>query len=226
NDLARLSQQMSLYFFVGVVNLGVNTLGMYILVDYFNIYYILAQVIMGGLIAISSFIIYRFFIFKKGKMPIASSGKKNILIATGIYLPETGGPAIYSNTLYQELPKHGYKVKIVSYSDGPDEIINNDIYKIKRRKNKLLRYFAYFRKVYKLIPWADIIYIQGPVSEGVPASFACKLRGREYILKIVGDYAWEQGKQRYGVKELVDEFQEKKIQPTSRKNAQFTKKSS
>ncbi len=63
----KIKQQMGLYFFIGVVNLIINGLGMYVLVDFFNIMYIFAQVIAGAFIAVVSFLIYRYVIFKKGK---------------------------------------------------------------------------------------------------------------------------------------------------------------
>ncbi len=43
----RIYKQMSLYFIVAVLNLGINAIGMYIIVEKFNIMYILAQIIMG-----------------------------------------------------------------------------------------------------------------------------------------------------------------------------------
>ena len=36
--------------------------------------------------------------------------------------------------------------------------------------------------------------------------FAAKILRKKFILKIVGDYAWEQGIQRFGVKEVLDGF--------------------
>ena len=63
NSRERIVKQMSLYLIVGVSNLGINAGGMYILVDKLGIMYILAQVIMGGIIAIGSFLIYKFVIF-------------------------------------------------------------------------------------------------------------------------------------------------------------------
>lgn len=63
NSRERIAKQMSLYLIVGVSNLGINAGGMYILVDKLNVMYMLAQVIMGGLIAIGSFLIYKFVIF-------------------------------------------------------------------------------------------------------------------------------------------------------------------
>jgi len=59
-------RQAGLYLGIALVNLLVNTLLMYIFVDWFHIWYILSQVLASGLIAISSFVIYRRFVFNQG----------------------------------------------------------------------------------------------------------------------------------------------------------------
>jgi len=52
----KIYRQMTLYFVVTGVNLAINIGGMYVLVDKLNIMYILAQILMGGFIAIGSFL--------------------------------------------------------------------------------------------------------------------------------------------------------------------------
>ncbi|MCK4554487.1 glycosyltransferase, partial [Candidatus Parcubacteria bacterium] len=237
NSREKIYKQISLYFAVGATNLCINAAGMYVLVEHvlpeliiaraFNATYVAAQIIMGIFIAVASFLIYRFVIFSarggsafggkkfKEKTKNAIGNKLKVLIATGIFPPDIGGPATYVRTLCEELPKLGCEVKVVTY--GNDEIpnpklqtINSIIYKISRRQNLLFRYFKYFWQVFKLCKWADVVYVQGPVSEGLPSWLACKLRGKKYVLKIVGDYAWEQGSQRFSVKELLDDFQRQK----------------
>ncbi|MBP9701586.1 MAG: GtrA family protein [Candidatus Pacebacteria bacterium] len=63
----KVKSQMTLYFCVSVVNLGVNTLLMYVFVDYFCIHYIVAQIIASGILAFSSYFIYSIFIFSKSE---------------------------------------------------------------------------------------------------------------------------------------------------------------
>jgi len=52
----------------------------------------------------------------------------------------------------------------------------------------------------------DVVYAQDPVSVGLPAYWASRFLGRPLVVKVVGDYAWEQGVQRFGVSETLDEF--------------------
>lgn len=132
-----------------------------------------------------------------------------ILIATGLFPPEIGGPATYSKLLTDELPKYGFEVKVLSF--GPV-----------RHLPKLIRHFVYFLKVLKQGSKSDIIFAQDPVSVGLPSALAAKILGKKFILKIVGDYAWEQyqinpvlntGQSRikYGTKfKNLEEFQREK----------------
>ena len=142
------------------------------------------------------------------------NNRKKILVATGIFPPDIGGPATYVDTLLKELPERGFDVKVVTYASKNQGFKNNSgdsgIFRVSRRQNIILRYFCYFLRIWKLIFWADLVYIQDPISTGIPASLACRLCKKKYFLKIVGDYAWEQGRQKYGVKENLDDFQVKK----------------
>ena len=196
NDKNAMARQMAYFFLVGLINLGVNTVGMYILVDRFGLWHILSQIIISGMIALSSFIIYKFFIFHKPRTE-KQEEKISLLIATGIFPPDIGGPATYVATLMEELPKAGFEMKIVTYADNVEtesqKFRNGSwIYRISRRQCMLKRYYKYFLEVLKSASQVDAVYVQGPVSEGLPSWLACKLRKRKYILKIVGDYAWEQ----------------------------------
>lgn len=119
NGREKIFRQMSLYFIVGVANLLLNAGGMYLLVDKFGIMYILAQIIMGALLGSSSFLIYKFIIFEKKKIEARKEKRENlrILIATGIFPPDIGGPATYVQNLHEELPKFGCEVKVITYGD-------------------------------------------------------------------------------------------------------------
>jgi putative flippase GtrA len=59
----RMSSQVVVYFIVASINLGLNTLLMYLLVDAVLLPYLLAQIIAAGLIACESFFVYQRYIF-------------------------------------------------------------------------------------------------------------------------------------------------------------------
>ena len=129
-----------------------------------------------------------------------------ILICTGIYPPDIGGPATYSKLLFDELPKRGFEVKILSFG-------------VVRNLPKIIRHIFYFFKVLKAGKNADIIFAQDPVSVGLPSCLASFFLRKRFILKVVGDYAWEQFQAQNAKRktknnnskfEILEEFQNKK----------------
>lgn len=116
-----------------------------------------------------------------------------ILLATGIFPPQIGGPATYSKLLYDELAAYGIKVEVANFGDHLD-------------KPKIIRHFAYFYELLQKAPDADLIYALDPVSVGLPALLASQVRGKKLVLRVAGDYAWEQGTQRFGVTDMLDAF--------------------
>ncbi|MBI2099191.1 glycosyltransferase family 4 protein [Candidatus Uhrbacteria bacterium] len=132
-----------------------------------------------------------------------------IIIATGIYPPDIGGPAQYSKKLREHLLAAGHEVVVVSYGEGKDNP-EAEIYKVSRRPAPVLRHFFYFLKVWRAGRSGDIIFAQDSVSSGLPALLAAKLARKYFALKMVGDYAWEQAQGKYGIRDALDDFQTKK----------------
>ena len=60
-----IHKQASIYAAVSITNFFLNLVLMYFFVEKLHIWYLLAQVIISGGIAFSSFLIYRHFIFAK-----------------------------------------------------------------------------------------------------------------------------------------------------------------
>lgn len=102
-----------------------------------------------------------------------------ITIATGLFPPDIGGPATYSHTLVGELPPHGIRVR-VSYFGAV------------RRLPRIIRHFVFFFRTLAMARGSDVIFAQDPVSVGLPALYAARMLGAKFLLKVVGDYAWEQ----------------------------------
>jgi len=167
-----ISRQLLLYFLTALVGLSANAIFMYVLVSIMEVWYMLAQVFSSGSIALATFFIYGNVVFNHAQ-------KGRVLIATGLYPPDIGGPATYSRLLETELPKHGMSVFVVSFSGV-------------RSLPKIIRHAAYFLKVCFYGTEAEIIYALDPVSVGLPSMVAAKLLKKRFILRVAGDYAWEQ----------------------------------
>ena len=66
HNLKRAPFQATSHLFVGLINLGLNTILLYTLVDILQVYYLFAQILISGAIAVGSFFVYKHFIFRKG----------------------------------------------------------------------------------------------------------------------------------------------------------------
>lgn len=64
-ETSKLHHQFTRYFGVAILGIIINISSMYVLVDLFNIWYILAQIITGVFIAVFNFLMYKFFIFNR-----------------------------------------------------------------------------------------------------------------------------------------------------------------
>ncbi|MEK7077617.1 MAG: glycosyltransferase family 4 protein, partial [Patescibacteria group bacterium] len=122
---------------------------------------------------------------------------KKLLLATGIYPPEIGGPATYAALLEQELPQRGVSVTVLPF-------------RAVRNWPKGLRHFFYFIKSLWLCRRHDLVLAQDTISVGLPSLLAAKLCRKKFIIRVPGDYVWEQSVQRFGVKDSIDDFQTKR----------------
>jgi glycosyltransferase involved in cell wall biosynthesis len=120
-----------------------------------------------------------------------------ILLATGIFPPAIGGPATYAKLLTEHLPPLGFKVEVLDFGKV-------------RHLFKGLRHFVYFLKLLKRGFKTDFIFAQDTLSVAWPAALAAGFLRKKFIIRVPGDYVWEQSVQRFGVTDGIDEFQQKK----------------
>lgn len=132
-----------------------------------------------------------------------------IAIITTIFPPALGGPAIYSNEIFNRLAKdHEFYVLTYGNYKNSDKIIY-----IKRRyKNKVLNFFSNIndanKALNKLIKSKniDVVYAQNPDLAGIPSYLACKKTNKKYIIKFVGDWAWETSYRKGWTKKPLTKF--------------------
>ena len=111
---------------------------------------------------------------------------KNLLIASGIFHPEAGGPATYLYELLPELLRRGWNIRALAFGDAPQAAAAYP-YPLTRipRTSLPVRTLTYARAARPLLAWADVVYLH---TLGLP------LYGDHHaprIVKIVGDLAWE-----------------------------------
>ena len=134
-----------------------------------------------------------------------------IILATGIFPPDIGGPATYSERLAEELIKKKIKAEVICYSDVKSyKDYDFSVKRISRQYSLVFRYFLYFLELLQTAKDTDVIYAQNQTSVGVPSWLVCKILGKRLVLKIVGDGAWENYVNRRKEFDNIDIFQRKK----------------
>ena len=135
-----------------------------------------------------------------------------IIIAAEIFPPDIGGPATYSKKITEELAKRDWDVKLLCYSNSRQKSnLNFKIYSVIRNRIKAWHHIKYFFKLFFLSLDRDVIYAQGPISSGLPAMAVGKVLRKKVVVKVVGDYAWEQARNLKVTELGIDEFQNKKF---------------
>lgn len=117
---------------------------------------------------------------------------KKILIATGIFPPDTGGPATYAKLLADHWSNG---VIVVTYT------------RALRRIPKPFRHVIYFFNVWRQAKKTDLIYSLSATSAGLPAALAARLRKKPFLVRIAGDSVWESAINRKQTSLLINDFQ-------------------
>lgn len=116
-----------------------------------------------------------------------------ILICTGIYPPDIGGPALYAENLYKQFEVLGHDVRVASY-------------RLERKLPTVIRHLFYFFKIILKIANSDLVLILDTFSVGLPAVLAGKLFRKKTILRIGGDFLWEMYLERGGKPVALENF--------------------
>ncbi len=117
-----------------------------------------------------------------------------ILITTGIFRPEFGGPATMAVELASRLQAAGHTVTVITYSDKPyydfDAEYNFKLVRVVR-SSKLANYAKYFFAVLRHTFKNDCIYSLDWFSAGMPVCAAAFVAGKKYAVRVGGGYIWE-----------------------------------
>jgi glycosyltransferase involved in cell wall biosynthesis len=134
-----------------------------------------------------------------------------ILITTGIFPPDIGGPATYVPTIAKALAERGHQVTVLTTSE-PENLQWDDsiypflVFRINRRQKIWLRSLKCIAEILRLGRTADVIYANGIYFE---AAIANKFLQKPLVMKIVGDEAWERSVRRGWTKDNFEDFQQR-----------------
>ena len=116
-----------------------------------------------------------------------------ILIASGIYPPDIGGPAQYARNLYETWKNEGHDVKVAAY-------------RWERAFPPIVKHFLYFIKIIRKGWNADLILVLDNFLAAVPTALACSMMRKKFIIRTGGDLLWEWYVERTGELILFKDF--------------------
>ena len=128
-----------------------------------------------------------------------------ILITVGIYPPDIGGPASFVPKIANLLSQNNYEVTVICLSDS--NLQDNETYKVKRilrNQNLLIRWLKTIILIILNGRNAEYIFVNGLPMESYIANIFLR---KKIVRKIVGDWAWERGRNKGLIEDSFDEFQ-------------------
>ena len=128
-----------------------------------------------------------------------------LLLATPIFPPEIGGPATYTKELVHKL-RSSHEITILAYADNPEPLPHAKLRLVSKRNPLIVRLTQYFFAAIHEVARADVVYVQNAMAAGLPIALACMLSRKAFILKFVGDEAWERAQQHRKTKKRLEEF--------------------
>lgn len=120
-----------------------------------------------------------------------------IIIASGIYPPQVGGPAQYAKNLAAEFKSAGHRVKVLSFEELEYKLPTG------------LRHLWFFCRVLFALPGIDFIIALDTFSAGLPALLAAKISRKKFLVRTGGDFLWESYTERSGHLLTLKEFNER-----------------
>lgn len=135
-----------------------------------------------------------------------------LIIATPIYPPEIGGPATYTKELCERIHDK-YDITVIAYTDAHDAFSGTKLISIPKNRPLLTRLVKFTFALYQAAKNADVIYVQNAMAAGLPVAIVKMLTGKPYILKFVGDEAWERATQHKLTEKSLEEFLERPEAP-------------
>jgi glycosyltransferase involved in cell wall biosynthesis len=133
-----------------------------------------------------------------------------ILIITGIFPPDIGGPATYVPQVAKALVDRGHHITVLTLSDRID---HNDgpysfrVVRLPRWVFKPRRWLRTITQIVRLGREADVLFVNGLAIEAVSANLWLR---KPMVQKVVGDLAWEWATNRGWVEDGFEEFQRKR----------------
>jgi glycosyltransferase involved in cell wall biosynthesis len=127
-----------------------------------------------------------------------------VLIVSGIWPPDVGGPASHAPEVARFLRSRGHDVEVVTTADAPPQPEPYEVRAVPRRYPVGVRHYRGAALVHHRAREADVVYTTGMFGR---SALGATMARTPYVVKLTADPAFERSRRRGLVEEDVDEFQ-------------------
>ena len=115
-----------------------------------------------------------------------------IILATGIFYPDVGGPAIHVRKIAEALVEKGHRPVVLAYGDyDGQDAFNFEVRRVSRKLPSWRRWLKYLWLVFVNSFGAEAIYAFNLSTAGLPVFIAGKLLRKKILIRVPGDPIWE-----------------------------------
>ena len=137
----------------------------------------------------------------------------NVLLVSGIWPPDVGGPASHAPDVAAYLHERGHRVEVVTTAAAPPAPQAYPVHWVSRSIPKGLIHVRTGLEVARLARRADVVYTTGMFGR---SSGGAALARRPYVIKLTADPAFERARRRGMVGGDVEQFQHASVGPAIR----------
>jgi glycosyltransferase involved in cell wall biosynthesis len=127
-----------------------------------------------------------------------------VLIVSGIWPPDVGGPASHAPDVAQFLRARGHDVEVVTTADAPPAAEPYPVRAVPRRHRIGVRHYRGAALVHHRAREADVVYTTGMFGR---SALGATMARKPYVVKLTADPAFERSRRRGLVEGDVDDFQ-------------------
>ena len=127
-----------------------------------------------------------------------------VLIVSGIWPPDVGGPASHAPDVADYLHGRGHEVEVVTTADAPPEQRAFPVRAVPRHHVRGVRHYRVAALVHRRARENDVVYTTGMFGR---SALGASVARKPYVLKLTADPAFERSRRSGLVDGNVDEFQ-------------------
>lgn len=114
-----------------------------------------------------------------------------VLLTTGIFFPDVGGPATHVRKIAEHFSSLGWKVTVVAFGDHAVQPVGYRVVRVSRKWGKLISWKLYALAIARETLRHDVVYGFDLTTAGIPSALFSRLFRKPFILRIGGDPIWE-----------------------------------